>query len=485
MVEKYINIKIDTLYVINQNISLFNLCSNINSNIKRNVLILSTNLLFHNEIKYINSNTTDKNLYFKIFSDYLNDEEMEQCDIKASATFLENNFNNSIFMITSTLYKNMIVKEKILKEYDISNIFHISGLGISNKIWGVELSSLLNINIQEINYKFRFQIVKNIFLKIKKNIQIRYIIQDDKKYLFLGDINRLNFEKNIIISETNYNYILFVFLLKIGLIKADYFISTIHNYNDQLANIILNDNTNKYCICIDGYNPSNMPKTYLDMFRQNSIFIVRDFIDKKWFDKFAKSSLKPFSFFKKELFLKTSTTQIKKILLMLNHSGDWSALINRSDTDILIESFITLSNKFPNLKFVIRIHPIMSHPHHEGVNSIKRIKKYIKSINSKNLTVSKNTLDKDIRENDLFLSEYSNAFIDCLKQGKLGLILNFTNRRSFMSDYEKLGFSNLDSSDFLSNKISDYIQNIQKYVLNQNKAVSNYNKNQIKLFEGI
>ncbi|WP_324172641.1 hypothetical protein [Sulfurimonas sp.] len=476
---KYINI----LYVINQNVSLFNLCSSINSNIRKNFLILSTNLLFHNEIEYIKKNTTDKNLNFQIFSDYLNDEEMELCDIKASSTFNKYNFNNSVFMKTSTLNKNMIVKEKLLKKYDISHMFHITGLGISEKIWGVELSNLLDINNKEI--KFRFQIINFFLLKIKKNIHTEYIMFDNKKYFFLGNTNRLNFEKNIVIVEKNYNYILFVFLLKIGLIKSDYFISTIHNYNAGLADIILKNNSGKYCICIDGFNPSNMPKTYLDMFRRNSIFIIRDFIDKKWFDKFRKISLKPFSFFKKELFLKTSTPQIKNILLMLNHSADWSALINRSDTDILIESFVMLSKNFPNLKFVIRTHPTMTHPHHEGVNSIKRIKEYIKYINLKNLTVSNNTLEKDIKKNDLFLSEYSNAFVDCLKQGKLGLILNFTNRRNFMNDYQKLGFSYLDDSNCLTSKISDYINNIQKYVINQNKAVSNYNEKQIILLEGI
>jgi hypothetical protein len=160
---------------------------------------------------------------------------------------------------------------------------------------------------------------------------------------------------------------------------------------------------------------------------------------------------------------------------VLNHAGDWTALINRSDTDILIEAFVNLAKQNRNLNFIIRCHPTMIHPLHEGINSINRIKEFIEWVNLKNLSVSTASLSEDISRGDLFISEYSQVLIDILQNGKLGIIANLTNRRSFMIDYESIGFLNVNSSANLNSLLQNILNHEVKYVSIQNKAVEEYN----------
>jgi hypothetical protein len=179
----------------------------------------------------------------------------------------------------------------------------------------------------------------------------------------------------------------------------------------------------------------------------------------------------------------SAETEIRNVLLMLNHAGDWTALINRSDTDVLIEAFVTLAQQFRKLKFTIRVHPTMIHPAHEGAGSIDRIHRYLSDLGMENLEVSRNTLEDDLKDNDLIISEYSNAFIDALKQGTLGIIANLTNRRSFMLDYERLGFMNAESRSGLTALLERLQDSPADLVAAQNEAARKYNHQQERFYQ--
>ncbi len=480
---RQLNNEFNVLYVLNQNVDLKSLCEDINFKKYNTILILSTCLLFDNEIEYIKININYKIIEFKIFSDYIDDKEMELCDINSSNTFNIHTFDVLKFMNKSMLYKNIIVRKRVLAKNKIYNTHCLKGLGIASEVWQSEFINLSSVNSKIVYHNFLSNIFKKILSKITRKIYVEHIIYDKKKYLFTVDANRLKIKNDAIRTKRVYNYFLFSLLLKLGSLKVDYFASTIHNYNKRVSNILLSLNKKHY-IFIDGNNPSNMPRTYLDIFSKNCVFVVKDFIDKKWFEKFGLKILSKLPLSKDELMIETSFKKINDILLILGHAGDWSSLINRSDTDISVREFANLAKKFPYLRFTIRTHPAMVHPSHEGINSIKRIEQYVKFLKLKNLTISNNTLDKDIKENDLFLSEYSNAFIDCLKKGKLGLIINFTNRRSFMTDYAELEFEYLDSPKKLPSKINEYIENQNAFIVKQNKAVFEYNKKQYTLYQG-
>jgi hypothetical protein len=66
-----------------------------------------------------------------------------------------------------------------------------------------------------------------------------------------------------------------------------------------------------------------------------------------------------------------------------------------------------------------------------------------------------NSLDVDLEEGDIFVSEYSNVLIEAWKRGKIGLSANLTGRRSFMQSYNDLGFPSVESAQALVNCVSE------------------------------
>ena len=142
--------------------------------------------------------------------------------------------------------------------------------------------------------------------------------------------------------------------------------------------------------------------------------------------------------------------------MTLNHSGNWSSLISRSDTDGLIINFVELAKHYPSLKFIIRLHPNSDQLKGEGLGWTSRIKNQIKLIDLQNLSLSKVSLEEDWHRAQIFISEYSLSAVEALRFGKIVLFLNLTRRRSFVKDLTDLGFVELNSYDGLIEKL-DYV----------------------------
>jgi hypothetical protein len=124
---------------------------------------------------------------------------------------------------------------------------------------------------------------------------------------------------------------------------------------------------------------------------------------------------------------------------MLNHAGDWSALIDRSDTDLAVMAFVEAAVLLPQFIFRVRPHPTMAIVEHEGIHSRERLCKWIIDLKLPNLEFSHSSLEEDIDWTDCCVSEYSNVLIDCMKLGKACIALNPTNRRNFLKHLEPLG----------------------------------------------
>lgn len=164
------------------------------------------------------------------------------------------------------------------------------------------------------------------------------------------------------------------------------------------------------------------------------------------------------------------------VLLALNHAGDWSSLINRSDTDVLVEVFCEMAARFPALTFVVRPHPTMSTEAHEGERSRERLVSFVTSASLPNLRISSSSLEEDLMSCDAVVSEYSQVLIDALLAGKLGLIANLTGRRSFMCDYEGLGFSCADSESGISEWLDMLQRRPEILRARQAEAAERYNR---------
>ena len=125
----------------------------------------------------------------------------------------------------------------------------------------------------------------------------------------------------------------------------------------------------------------------------------------------------------------------------------------------------------------------MTHEQHEGENSYKRIVEYVKNLNLQNLFVTNKSLRENLLEGDIFLSEYSATLIDAWKNGKIGIICNFTKHESFMEVFRNEGFLYAETKNELKEILEDLQNDTLKYNKVQEKANKRINELNKKIFE--
>ena len=565
---------IDILFVLNQDVD-FRIVEKIAEKSRtHNILLLTTHYLLKHEREQLRSRLTANYMIFS-FSQFLSDEEMEECDNLASNSLLkrpqgDNEISRnyfSYFRDQSLEKKNTKVYEKLSRQFSIRKVFFAAGLGIHSGFWekiggkplpaqrnsrklGSALITLLGLarsHITTIIYNdsffivfdkksnsyfpkeakikqhsmFRFLRCTNIVLRQNSGLQLKQrivrmlnpenrktvvdpmdwnfhkylftpqrvaaVFHDEKVFVFPSSIERLRLSEEA--RRTEYDYLPCEFLSSLPQENNKFQIlerfiesikpkgvkpiiaTTIHAYTSAHENCSL-----PVQIFVDGLQPANYPRSYVDSYVSGS-FVVRDMFDVKWFSQHGKEVIKPYPFMKKNYFAALEeNAEVKTVYLMLNHAGDWTALINRSDSDILVECFVEIAKYFPNLNFVVRLHPTMIHEEHEGKRSSERIREYVRWCNLDNLTISEDSLEHDLATGDIFVSEYSAALLDAYSSGKLGIIMNLTNRRSFMEDYEKIGFQYVNSRNELESIIENILSDPGEHLQRQNTAVSRHNE---------
>lgn len=486
---------IDVLFVINQNTDLSYSGEIYRKNNFTSAVLLTTHYLFQNERQRISTLFTG-DVLIHTFADFLSDNEMEYCDNQATEILAElyseehvRDRYNYFFTELSMKFKNKKVYENLNKIYNYKKIYFMSGLGISAEFWNSTGAIHLNKEKKRLTGRIYLKLKKILeYLKYLVNTQEFIIITDEnKQIIFISTIKRLNLAgsaKKTKVSIKPYKYLTFTlknrpseitgrFIEQIDREKNFYIGTTIHEYNYKFLKNI----NREILIFVDGYHPPNYPRTYIDSYITGK-FVPRDMFDMEWFNKHGKETIYPFRFVKSNIMdieKCNYSNKITTVILVLNHAGDWTSLINRSDTDILLEAFCEIAQKIKDINFIIRTHPTMIEDHYEGKNSLKRIKDYVKWVKLKNLTVSDETLKGDINRGDLFISEYSQVLLDVFRTGKPGIICNLTKRRSFMKDYEELGFFHSNSKEELTILIEKIIQCPDEYIKMQRKAMERYN----------
>jgi hypothetical protein len=193
-------------------------------------------------------------------------------------------------------------------------------------------------------------------------------------------------------------------------------------------------------IVVDCYLPSNYPRTYVDHFGA-ATFVCPDPFGAAWLRRHGRDVVPAATLLERGEFAPAAVPPaVRTIVMLLNHAGDWTALIHRSDTDRLVEGLAAVATSRPDLRFVLRSHPGMDHRRHEGPQAQARLARYLESLRLPNLELSRAALTEDWARGDLFVSEYSATLIDAWRRGKLGLAVNLAQRRSFMDDFAQLGF---------------------------------------------
>lgn len=461
--------QLDCLFVLNQNSDLSQIVNLMTENHFTKVMILSTHKLYENERIVLSSFDMNK-IIFHTFADFFDDSTSALIDEKALLTIGRSSFDFQRYMDKAKSLKNIEIINRLQQTFSIETIFVEDGLGIDFDCWE-EYYEARSIGSDIFStYQSRSLIYKKFENLLHKNIEINGFEFENKKYIFIGKISRLDFQ-NITITQRHINrldllYLRWTFKGKIC--------TTVHNYRRNLFT-----GFKKVYVLTDGFFPSNYPESYLNTFDSNVIFVPDNFINEKWFVKLQKGTVLPFTFQKNILLQKVQNKSIKNILLVLGHAGDWTSLINRSDTDLLVEAFTNLAKRFSQLHFTIRPHPTMMHPAHEGSNAINRIIEFVKFINLPNLLMSNSSLEEDLNNHELLVSEYSNTLIQGFQIGKLGVIVNLTNRRNFMSDFTELGFLTLENTESFTHFIEQVSADLASIIQEHNIAIDTYNKMQI------
>jgi SAM-dependent methyltransferase len=213
--------------------------------------------------------------------------------------------------------------------------------------------------------------------------------------------------------------------------------TTVHEFRHWMARLGA-----PVSIVIDGYHPPNYSRSYIDYFAKDAAILAREPVSLAWFSRYGwrtvlePAILKPLRFAAPAL----PDGERLRVLVALNHAGDWSALIHRSDTDRLVKAMGDLAAALPGIDVRVRAHPTMATPEHEGVLSRERLANHLLGRKLPNLTVSTGSLAEDLAWSTVVLSEYSQVLIDGWSCGKPGVIVNLTGRRSYFQVYEDLGF---------------------------------------------
>ena len=197
--------------------------------------------------------------------------------------------------------------------------------------------------------------------------------------------------------------------------------------------------------------------------------------------------------FRKKLYLPEPRfpERVNKVLCVASGAGDWTAIKNRSDEDMMMWAFGKVASLFPDIEFIYRCHPVWIHPEHQGVNSIHRAAEYFDYLNLPNLKLSGNipnanqggqfvlsykrsSFEEDLKDVDLVFGEHSISMIDAGFKNILFASCNVTGHRNFFEDITKLGFPHCKSVDDIV-ELLKYVTT-PEFKASYLQAINNYNE---------
>lgn len=240
----------------------------------------------------------------------------------------------------------------------------------------------------------------------------------------------------------------------------------------------------------DGYLPPNYSSKYLRFYGSETEFYAWDEIGCHTFQyHHLKYAIMPF---RKKLYLPTPNypKQVRKVLCVASGAGDWTAIKNRSDEDMMLWAFGKVAAMFPNIEFVYRCHPVWVHPQHQGVNSIQRAAEYYDWLKLPNLKLSGNipnanqngefvlsykrsSFEEDLKDVDIVIGEHSVSMLDAGFKNILFASCNVTGHRNFWEDITNLGFPRCESIEEIANLLRSLTT--QEFKESYQQAIKNYN----------
>jgi hypothetical protein len=448
---------VDALFVVHQDVAVSVIDAACHAAGYRSVLVLTTHALFPSERAALERGC--ERVHCLTFADVLDDAALVACDERATLELEPRSREpayDAAFRTASLAFKNEAAHRELAKRFSIGAIRFSDGLGVSGSYW----ASRGGTSLDEAKPANTLERARQLAAAAREELrQLPDVTIVDERFVFFGSIRRLRLRPETTVRSLALHApvallrrpALAAALVQRRLSKhaaADWQpCTTIHEYRPAIS-ALAEALGRELLIFVDGHHPSNYPRAYLDMYLSGT-FVAAAQPSARWFEQFGRRVLHPFPFQQSEQFTRCEPSPVRTVLLVMNHAGDWTALINRSDTDVLIAAFADLARARQDLTFVLRLHPTMASAAHEGTRSIDRVRGWIDSLGLANLTVSRASLDEDLARAELYLSEYSQVLIDAWRNGRLGVAVNLTGRRSFMADYERFGFPSASSAEEL------------------------------------
>lgn len=475
--------EIDALLLLNQNSGMECLVRALGA-VRGPAVVVTSHALFQDEqtrlIKILGAD-----VHFYRFDEFLADPEMVACDEQATVDLLLKCTPPArfikLFEDRSERNKNERVAEQLSRRYRPKRIFFQHGLGIHAGVWqehgGVELPLPRVVRIAMFAHRAR-QLAKAF-----QKHPLSLIEHDGRQLLFVGRTHRIAFVPDRHPRDIDEFHDLLlgpgtVRRVARALVERDpaaapvTICAALHEYRPWLSGLGF-----PVEVFTDGYHPSNYPRTYLDSIGPCT-YVIRDMFDARWLGAHGRTWRKPYAFLQSAHMQPAPTKEpaIRTIVVALNHAGNWTALVNRSDTDLLVEAIAQLARTLPHIQIVLRPHPTMTHPRHEGPQSLKRLRNFVRGAALQNFVLSDLPLEQDLKRGDFFVTEYSNVLITAWRMGKPGISVNLTQRRHLMKDYFDLGFPAVTSAKSLCSYMESAVSNPLEVQDQYRVAAARYNQ---------
>lgn len=435
----------------------------------RHVHVLSSHLPFPPEHAAITAALAPARVTFSTFPDLLDDaalagiDEATTAELQAAGTAAE--VQVVTFQQRMLERRNAAAHGRLPAGRPGAAIFAARGLGIAWSYWASQgARSLTPISLRERLAQSAVRRAISVWRARRRTPALGFRLAGaDGTYLFAASLRRLPLVPASAVVEVPLN--------RQTAARADWVATTLHDHPLSVASL-----GRPVRVFSDGYLPSNYSRSYLDSYGAVE-FVACDPFAARWFRRCGVPVARPPRFIEARPFAAPAlpTREFSTVVILGGHGGDWSALIDRSDNDRLVELAAALAHAFPRLRFRLRLHPTMDDPRHDGAGARDRVATFIRSCSRPNLELSARAWASDLAEGDAFVSEYSATLIDAWRAGRPGLIANLTGRRSFMQDFADLGFSEVTGATAANAWVAEMAADPVRLRARQEEAAQRYN----------
>ena len=465
------------------------------------IVFLTTQFLFEHERAKLNESFPEAE--FRCFADFLTDEDMAKCDEDA---FIDLSMSYDEYLCRMKKMKNRMVLDKVNAVYqDYQGFIFCDDLGIDSDVWikagfkwfsgeyyypqhqGKDFKNRLKKRLK------KYSLVRNLYGKIcsprKALVEDVYVAYyEGKKYIFIGRMNRIDYRLAITFTLSKEEKDKF----NRGEYEEKETCQYLTTWHEHWKCTVPDDSRYDVRWIQDGYLPPNYTDYSYDFIPKNVQYYAWDILGTKLFkNRNLPVSVIPF---RKKLYMPKPSfpKEVKHVLIVASGSGDWTALKNRSDDDILVYAFAQMAKRFPKINFVYRCHPTWIHPLNVGVHAIARVQEYFSWLNLPNLHVSahipiqtagegdfkltfpRSSLEEDLTKADFVFGEHSISMVDAAFKQLPFASVNLTKRRNFFCGIADMGFPACEKLEDIVSLLTNVTnENFQHDYL---KAVDIYNR---------